>query len=228
MNIKPRLSKVPVVALALLVSWSGQVTAGIIASSDLGTIVSDPDTTAMDPIHPMDDPLTEYTYDAPDGKILFEDKHGNGLAMRSEEDADWWAGGGPIFTTPTDTMVVSFEGMDVFGFSFNLGANQNAIGWIEAYFSDTSGEQRTARADNLSISPGNSPGFGVFASSSGGSCSTISKVVIDPTFEWGIGNMAIDTGSCVSVPEPGPLGLLGLGLLGLGMARIRKSHPAAV
>ena len=57
------------------------------------------------------------------------------------------------------------------------------------------------------------------------SCARITRIEVDPTFEWGVGNFGIAEGggggsSCVGVPEPGPVSLMGLGLLMLGLGRL--------
>ena len=71
------------------------------------------------------------------------------------------------------------------------------------------------------LSSTNTPGFAVYADNKGGICSSVSSVVIDPTY-WGFGNLSINQSECsASVPEPGILTLLGLGLASLGFARIR-------
>ena len=62
------------------------------------------------------------------------------------------------------------------------------------------------------------PGFGVHTSDA---CSSITKIIVEP-YDWGIGEFAINQGqdsSCVTVPEPAPIGLFGIGLLAMALTR---------
>lgn len=221
-----------VVSLLLVsVGLAGTASATIISSSSFGTIQTDPDRTGMASVQPTDNPLLQYVHEAPDGIIHFNDVAGDGLTMRNPDGTSpsWWNSVGPVFTTGSNTITISFEGMNVFGFAFNLGANMPATAWIRAFFEDDTGAAGSLYAGNLAVgggSPARTPGFGVFAAG-GSSCARITSIVIDPEpFEWGVGNMAIDSGSCgsVSVPEPGSLALLGAGLLGLSMLRRKRGE----
>lgn len=210
---------------------AGAASATIISSSGFGSIQSDPDRTGMVGIQPTDDPLLQYVHEAPDGIIRFNDVAGDGLTMRNPDGTSpaWWNSTGPVFTTGSNTITISFEGMDVFGFAFNLGANMPASAWIRAFFEDDSGATGSLYAGGIAVgtgSPARTPGFGVFAAA-GGACSRITSIVIDPEpFEWGVGNMAISSGTCgsVSVPEPDTFALLGAGLLGLSMLRRKRGE----
>ena len=159
------------------------------------------------------------------GTIHFEDKHGNSLKPRSGNG--WWkySASMPIFTTHTSTIEITFSNLDVYGFAFNLGANRRSRAWFTVDYETPTGMEQISRY-GIKMKPGKSPGFDI--SNSGtryaqGGCHKISKIVIDPRFTWGIGNMSIDTGGAsgcaVDVPEPGTLPLLLLGALGLVAVR---------
>jgi hypothetical protein len=71
------------------------------------------------------------------------------------------------------------------------------------------------------------PGFGIYADNSDGSCSTLTSVTIEPDY-WGVGNFSLSQGSCTtSVPEPTSLALLALGLLGLGAVSRTLNNKSA-
>ncbi|NOX91048.1 MAG: PEP-CTERM sorting domain-containing protein, partial [Gammaproteobacteria bacterium] len=102
-------------------------------------------------------------------------------------------------------------------FSFSVGANLGSTGnnaWLTA--TETSGLGIDSKYW-FNVSRNNTPGFGIYADNSNGSCSAIASVTIDPEY-WGTGNFSINQDSCAtSVPEPSSVALLALGLLGFGV-----------
>lgn len=117
-----------------------------------------------------------------------------------------------VFLTSSLHLVTIMLPTNTRAFSFNVGANMNAGGWLAATES-TTGSNEILRT-NFSAGPGNTPGYGIYADR--GSCSSITSVTIDPTFLWGFGNFSINQSECsTSVPESNSLYLLLFGLLGL-------------
>ncbi len=158
------------------------------------------------------------------GEVEFETQSGDPLCM-SVQDPWWWGHDhGNVFTTDVSWIELVMP-ENTRAFSFWVGAKWSGHGWTEA--DDGNGyTTRTYFGGNTGIAfgDGQTPGFGAYTT---GSCSTISRIIIEP-FEWGTGNFAINQDPCVSVPEPGTLGLLGLGLLGLALSRRRLSRANIV
>ena len=135
---------------------------------------------------------------------------------------DWWnntetnADGSSrdynVFLTGSLHLVTIVLPTNTRAFSFNVGANMGAGGWLAATES-TTGSREILRTD-FSVGRGNTPGYGIYADRD--SCSSITSVTIDPTFLWGFGNFSINQSECsTSVPESNSLYLLLFGLLGL-------------
>lgn len=162
------------------------------------------------------------------GQILLEDYAGSALTTYATNPS-WWNAGGLAYTTTTSGMLIDFVDLFVTGFTFNIGANMNANAWIRAYYDDGAGQQLSTGWFG-GIGPGLTPGYGVYVTDPAASCARITRIEVDPTFEWGIGNFGVAEGAgagsgCVGVPEPGPVSLMGLGLLALGLghlARVRR------
>lgn len=144
------------------------------------------------------------------GDVLFMERGGVTPLPMSVEDPSWWAWDhGNIYSTPIHWVEMIMPA-NTRAFSFFVGASFRGTGWIEAF--DSSGES-TWQAFN--VSPGTTPGFGVYAQNS---CSAITRIVVEPQ-DWGMGNFAINQDPCVQVPEPAPITLLGLGLLAIAASR---------
>jgi hypothetical protein len=174
---------------------------------------------------PGNQPLSDYAFEG--GNINFVD--GKGEALDPTDGDDWWEFSDetpdkPIFTTGlpsnSSSIWIDFQDVDVYGFSFHIGANRSAYGWFTVTYELPDGTTGSKTETGISIGPGNSPGFSVY--SSGGHCARITGVHVDPDpFIWGIGRMAADTQgqNCVQVPEPSSITLLGFGILALGLMR---------
>ncbi len=164
------------------------------------------------------------------GTLNFADIGGAAVNMtRSTADTDsWWVNGE---TFDYDTYLISgLSWVEIIlpentrAFSFNVGANKSAQGWLTAS-SQTVGSAGTVTTakDYFAVSGTNTPGFGVYADNKVGSCTTLTSVVIDPNFIWGFGNFSINQDACpTSVPESNSIYLLAIGLLGLLLVARRK------
>lgn len=164
------------------------------------------------------------------GILNFADSGGNAInMMRSTADTySWWVNGESF---DYDTFLISGVSWieivlpeNTRAISFNVGANKDARGWLTASSQTVgaSGEVTTAK-EYFSVGATNTPGFGVYADNTAGSCTTLTSVVIDPIFIWGFGNFSINQDSCAtSVPEANSIYLLTIGLLGLLLVARRK------
>lgn len=157
------------------------------------------------------------------GEVRFVDYHRNELFMNGStaDETDWWVNGEAdnydIYTTHVNWVELILP-ENTRAFSFNVGASFSGWGWMVGF---RNGEQGYDVYETFHVSDTNTPGFGVYADNSDGSCGSISSVIIDPR-EWGVGNLSINVGECeASVAEPGVMSLLALGLFGLGLARTR-------
>lgn len=174
-------------------------------------------------------PLSSYAMGG--GNINFID--GAGDALDPTDGTGWWEFSDkmPIFTTglPSNSsrIEITFDNLDVFGFAFNIGANYNSWAWFRVYY-ETDNGMASRYEGGIKVGPNNSPGFNI-ANNVGGACHKIKKVVVDPDFTWGVGNMSVDTGAAsgcaVQVPEPGTLPLLLVGALGLVAMRKMRMQP---
>lgn len=149
------------------------------------------------------------------GSISLKDAANNGLYTM---DPTWWNLPGVVYTTTTNTIFIDFQNLDVTAFTFGLGANQNATGWIRAYY-DTPTASNTLLTGNFNINSTTTNTYGVYVNNPSTNCSVIKRIEIEPTFVWGVGNFGITTRSSAcgeTVPEPSAAGLLGLGLMVMG------------
>jgi len=155
------------------------------------------------------------------GFLTFTDQNSAVLDMTRGQanSTDWWVNGEgsdyDIFTTNVNWVTILLPA-NTRAFSFNVGANLSANGWIKA--TETNGSGIDTRY-YFGLGPNNTPGFGIYADNDAGQCSALTSVTIDP-LEWGVGNFSINNDPCtVSVPEPSSGILLGLGLAGLLLSR---------
>lgn len=202
----------------ILNTYSSGVTPDIIggyAMTDVG-VITDSNLLGTS-INSINSPIT--------GTIGLEDTNGS-VNLGLVDSTSWWANSEShdfnTFTTGTSTIEILMPA-NTFAFSFNIGANANVHGWFDVY--DESGNLSNLGRTNFAFNTPNSPGYGIYADNSNGSCSSISKIVVDPTFAWGIGNLSINQGSCSNeVPEPSSIALFALGLIGLGVIRNKRTH----
>jgi len=168
-------------------------------------------------IDPGGDPVGLINYNG--GQILLEDYAGDALNTYVPPGPSWWNAPGVAYTTTTSGILIDFVGLNVTGFTFNIGANTNVNAWIKAYYNDGSGQELSTSWFS-GIGPSNTPSFGVYVRDPLASCAQITRIEIDPDFEWGVGNFGIAESSCASVPSPESNTLLGFGLLAMGMSHI--------
>ncbi len=161
------------------------------------------------------------------GTLDFIDKNGDPLLLdqgpvSSATDANnvsWWENGESfdydIFTTGQNWITMLLP-EDTYAFSFNVGANKSASGWLKAEAYDGSVINKTSIT---LLGNDKAPGFAVYSDDS---CSAIKSITVEPPFIWGVGNFSISQGNCTTdVPEPSILSLFAAGLLGIGLTRRR-------
>lgn len=233
MKNKNKIRSIFLLALTVVAgAWTPASMAMLILAENTDVrIVSNPSPLGTSPVgEALSNPASVINV-AGGGQILLEDYAGNGLTM---QNPGWWNPGNDsmAYTTPTAGIWVEFSGLSVTGFTFNIGANMSARAWIRAYYDDGSGEQSLTTDWFNGIgngTPAATPSYGVYAAS--GSCARITRVEIDPTLVWGIGNFGLaQADRCDSVPEPGMATLLGLGLMAAGLSRLavrRRQQRAA-
>lgn len=173
------------------------------------------------------------TINLEDGQYIdVTDANGNAPERhrRTSTDYRWWHGMDRHFLgTHTNTITLDFHNMNIVGFSFSISAVTSGYrAWVGASAVDSNGAPlasiaRTSWFDGLADE--GAKRIGVYVAGGSTACSSISQVVIDPVSTWGVGDMTFYTNpGCTTVPEPGPLALLGLGLF--GMAAMRRRHVA--
>lgn len=205
------------IALAGLLSASGVIAGPILADDGIVYIEKNPSPLNTSPVSdPGGNPVSVINYNG--GQILMEDYDGDPLETYVPPDPWWWNAPGVAYTTTTSGILIEFVDLNVTGFTFNIGANMNAMAWIKAYYDDGAGHELSTNWFT-GIGPSNTPGFGVYVHNPSESCAQITKIEVDPTFEWGVGNFGVAESSCSAIPEPASTTLLGLGLLVLAMGQ---------
>lgn len=164
------------------------------------------------------------------GSLNFLDINGNAVNMtRSTADSDaWWINGESF---DYDTFLISgLSWVEIIlpentrAISFNVGANKNARGWLTATSETDNLNPATTSREYFTLGASNTPGFGIYADNTAGSCTSLTSVVIDPIFIWGFGNFSINQDDCAtSVPEASSMYLLAIGLFGLLLVARRKA-----
>ena len=184
----------------------------ILADDGIVYIERDPTPLNTDPVtDPVGNPVGYIPYGG--GGINMWDYDNNPLVTHTPNPS-WWNAPGVAYTTTTSGIFLEFENLYVTGFTFNIGANMNARAWIRAYYEDDGGNTLTTGWES-GIGPNSTPSFGVYVSDPAASCARITKIEVDPTFTWGVGNFGIQTSAdpCAPVPEPQSSTLLALGML---------------
>jgi len=163
------------------------------------------------------------------GSLNFLDQNSNALTLtrRLADDTNWWINGEAnnydIYTT-SNYLVTILLPENTRAFSFSIGADLGSSGnnaWLTATESDGTGIDSEYW---FNVNRKNTPGFGIYASNSNGSCSAITSVTIDPEY-WGVGNFSINQDRCTtSVPEPSSVALLALGLIGFSLFRHKNNR----
>ncbi len=176
------------------------------------------------------DSIGGYEMVALDGGLLsFDDKYGNpaNMTLSTADSESWWVNGEnsdyDIYTTSLHLIEITLPEKTL-AFSLNVGANIGASAWLtaeEIYSDGTAGTGINPR-EYFGLSPTNTPGFGIYADNTGGNCSYISSVTIDPHLVWGFGNFSVSQGDCATVPEPSVIALFATGLFAMVMIRRRK------
>lgn len=161
---------------------------------------------------------------SPDAMILTDDVTGNDWFDDPANDgAIFGVHGNMVTLTPTNPLGA---------ISFVISSSFRGSAWVSAEWTDSDGNTGEVRNPtgsgyfplNTSSETDDWNGRGVSMFAAEGKC--ITSITIEP-YEWGFGAISTaDAVGCVSVPEPGPLGLMGLGLLCLGVAA-RRRNPLA-
>ncbi len=188
------------------------------------------------------------TFSPIDGaEIFFQDRNGNSINLNqtTAQSTDWWNNGekedANIFTTSRHFWIEIILPENTQAFAFNVAANMDTVGWVKAYGSDG-----TVISDmHMPVGPASTTGYGVYVgeepkyqSRQDGLATivqpvdtkdtiatnplvSISKIVIDPIFTWGFGDLSIyqSEPKTASVPEPSTLAILLLGVSGLFASR---------
>lgn len=211
-RIKSVIGTVALTIAGLLIAPT--VVAGpILADDGIVYIQKNPSPLNTTPVaDPGGNPVSVINYNG--GQILLEDYDGDPLNTYVPPDPWWWNAPGVAYTTTTAGILIDFVDLNVTGFTFNIGANKNANAWIKAYYDDGEGHSLSTSWFG-GINKNKTPAFGVYVHDPSESCAKITRIEVDPTFEWGIGNFGIAESSCSTVPEPASTTMLGMGLLAL-------------
>jgi hypothetical protein len=223
------MKKVGLISFALIVLTSFGLTSKVSAGLMLDTYLSGSEAPSifgdfsMAKFDVITDMLPTKNVISPDGgTVSFQREDGSDLFLNQDTagNTSWWDSPSDynIYTT-SEHWITMLLPENTYAFSFNVGANWSASGWLKAEAHDGSLIDQT---NFNSFGNGPAPGFAVYSSS--GSCSAIKSVTVDPYhFVWGVGNLSISQDSCsTAVPEPSIMALFAAGLFGLGFVRRRK------
>ncbi len=196
---------------AAAVLFAGSAWAGSIV---IGT--GDYNMTDFDPVNAPDGTLVQSVASPIEGLVEFTDKDGNPHDMVVQQGDDWWAWDDGSYTTDLYWVELVMPA-NTRAFSFSLAAEKNSRAWIEVFDS----EGNSHHTGWFGLGPDNSRDFAYSVET--GSCSSLTRIVIDPV-TWGTGDFAINQDTCTTeVPEPSSAWLIGVGLLALIVARKRAA-----
>tara|TARA_R110002073_G_scaffold202761_1_gene362362 strand:+ start:683 stop:1405 length:723 start_codon:yes stop_codon:yes gene_type:complete len=219
-NTVTRLFAVISATLALCVVTPVALAGPILADDGVAYIERSPSPLGTTPVaDPAGNPIGVINYGS--GQILLKDYANQPLTTYAPPGPSWWNAPGVAYTTTTSGIYIDFVDLNVTGFTFNIGANMNANAWIKAYYDDGAGHELSTSWFS-GVGPTSTPSFGVYIHDPFESCAQITRIEVDPTFEWGVGNFGIaeSASSCASVPAPATDTLLSMGLLAMGMSHI--------
>lgn len=196
--------------------------------------------TAFDSPEPVGGSVTSAT-SAHGHVVRFTTKNGAApqpMTVGDATSAPWWDGAtSPFYKAVLGdvTWVELWMPENTFAFSMTLDASATSRAWLLAVDDggravDTAGARYDLTASG-DFDPSNPPfdirltgaprSFGFHADRSGGACTSISKVVVDPHY-WAMGDFSIhvaEAGCGAEVPEPGVPILLGAAA---GVAALRR------
>ena len=189
-------------------------------------IVLDPTETYTPVVHdPAREDGEEVTSIAYGGGSIDLQDYGDPSSVTADTDAAWWDGTGPVYTTSTNGIEISFTDLSVVGFTFRIGANTAVRAWVQAF---SGGNLIDDTGWFGGIDANTTRGVGVYSSAGSGMC--IDRIVIDPGFVWGVGDFTVATdASCnaEAVPIPPAIVLFLSAIAGFGVWGRRAKHQLA-
>ncbi len=156
------------------------------------------------------------TASASGGEVCFADREGNSVTLPAYDPIWWQYDGTPAPDHGNIFVVREYDWIDLIlppntrAFSLFVGASGRGNAWIQAH--DDAGN--TTPQVHFPVDNNDTRGYGVYTTG----CNALTRITIEP-WAWGFGYLASNQGECASVPEPAPIGLLGLALLGLSLSR---------
>ncbi len=177
----------------------------------------------VEPAPATPEEITSVAYGS--GRINLRD-YGNPDSVTVLAGASWWNGNQDVvYSTTTRGIEISFSDLSVVGFTFRIAANQAARAWVQAF---SAGSLANDTGWFGGVGPDRSRGVGVYAAAGSGAC--IDRIVVDPTFVWGIGDFTIATDAncnAEAVPIPPAIALFLTALAGFGVWGRRNRSAAS-